>query len=494
MKTILGRLIRILSTPLGGALCVTALAVVTTAMLVAGKPFWRQAGDSIVHAAAPAPVATVDFAGVKLSAELSQGKFLQGAPGTAFLKLTVSVPDSAEKATVRSPVDIVVVLDRSGSMSDAAKLPFAKSAINDLLSRLNPEDRFSIIAFDDSISIVQYPVQATEQNKAIAVRNVSNLQPGGSTNISGGLEEALRVFEGGSGGSRKRKVLLLSDGEANVGVSDPDGLAMIARRFGPKEAVLSTIGMGLGFNERIMSTLADQGMGNFGYLEHLDKLASLLGRELDDARALLAQNSAIEIELGEGVSIQDAGGYPINRQGSRVSIPTGQLVHGSSRNIMLTLNVPTSTQRHVDLGSVKFKYSTASASQEISVPSALMQVAVVAPELRHEMLASVNKSLLDKDYANYAFNSMKMKLNEHLRRGDRDSAIKEIGAYQSQLAAAESAYGMPLGKLEQEEEVKTLRSQVDDAFAGSTADQSVKQNRLGKKSWSDALKAQREVK
>ena len=130
-------------------------------------------------------------------------------------------------------------------------------------------------------------------------------------------------------------MILLSDGEANMGIVDPKELAKIAASFTGHSAVLSTIGMGLGFNETLMAALADYGMGHYAYLEHLAKLGEILAQDMSDTRQVFASASSLEITRSDGVTVTDVGGYPIDltaQPGTARASPTGQLL-GSAKSI-----------------------------------------------------------------------------------------------------------------------------------------------------------------
>src|SRR5215470_6238781 len=128
-----------------------------------------------------------------------------------------------------------------------------------------------------------------------------------------------------------------------MGIVDPRALSQLAASFAGHGAVLSTIGMGLGFNETLMASLADYGMGHYAYLEHLAKLAAILEQDMHDARQVFASASNLEMTLGDGVTVTDVGGYPIDltTQPGSIRVMTGQLLGGAKKHFVVTLTVPT---------------------------------------------------------------------------------------------------------------------------------------------------------
>ncbi|MEN8261769.1 MAG: VWA domain-containing protein, partial [Pseudomonadota bacterium] len=241
MKTLTARIAGKLKSNRTGLAVFVVLSVLTALALAA--PFGRM----------PLPVKTVTghvtpaAGAVTLSGKLSQTKLVQGGNGIVYLDVTITAPPVENVTGTRPATDMVIVLDRSGSMAEANKMPYAKAAIQDVLARLGDEDRFALVSFSDAAQTHGGLTYATAANKERLSAMVAEIGPGGGTNMGEGLSTAFSLLAT-DGMNRTRKALLLSDGLANQGVTDPGSLAQIAGRFATREAVLSTIGMGLGFN------------------------------------------------------------------------------------------------------------------------------------------------------------------------------------------------------------------------------------------------------
>jgi Ca-activated chloride channel family protein len=136
------------------------------------------------------------------------------------------------------------------------------------------------------------------------------------------------------------RVILLSDGLANQGITDPLRLQAIARRERDHAISLSTIGVGLDYNENLMVGLSEHGGGNYYFLESSRNLASILRKEFDRISNVMAQNVTIELELGQGVRLLDAIGYEHRGDRGSVEIPVGDLYVDDNREIVLELDVP----------------------------------------------------------------------------------------------------------------------------------------------------------
>jgi Ca-activated chloride channel homolog len=203
--------------------------------------------------------------GVKLQASLTQPMIVQGADGTVYLDLSVVTPETLRRDFLRVPTDTIVVLDRSGSMGEDNKWQYATQAVHSLLDRLMRKDRIALITFDSGARVQSGLIEASEKNIQHFRDVVNSLSPGASTNLGEALLRAENIAGADPSSERRRRVILLSDGHANTGIVDPAELGVIAKRIADRGSVVSTVGMGLGFNETLMASLADQGMGSFSY-------------------------------------------------------------------------------------------------------------------------------------------------------------------------------------------------------------------------------------
>ena len=258
MKSLLLRINASLNSTRTGLTVFTAFGLLTTAMIGFAELPIARPNDPFTT---PPPVQTLGPGEIKLSGRLSQTRLVQGGDGVIYLNLDIEAPPSPAGIGPRAATDLIVVLDRSGSMAAENRLPFAKQAVADLLHRLTPEDRFALVAFDSTASVLTDLAAVTPAERERLTSVVNLVQPGSGTNMSEALFQA-RALALRGGSDRRRKLLLLSDGQANEGITDPAGLGALARGLNENGAIVSTIGMGLGFNEMLMAALADHGMGS----------------------------------------------------------------------------------------------------------------------------------------------------------------------------------------------------------------------------------------
>ncbi len=256
--------------------------------------------------------------------------------GTAYLQ--VSVTTSGGARLERLPLNLSVVLDRSGSMGEESKIQNAKAALYALVDQLQRNDILSIVIYDD---VVEVPRSAARVGDKREIRRlIDEIQPRGFTNLGGGMIEGFHQVERNLGREYVNRVILLSDGLANRGIIDPHELNRIARTYRGKSISITTMGVGLDYNENLMVHLADNGGGNYYFIESAHHLASVLRREFDMLSGVVAQNASLELTAGQGVRIVDVVGCEVSREGGHAVIPVGDLYAHDRREFTVELEIP----------------------------------------------------------------------------------------------------------------------------------------------------------
>ena len=258
--------------------------------------------------------------------------------GTAYLQITVTTPNLLTDSK-RKPMNLSVVIDRSGSMSDQHKMEFAKKAFAVLIDQLQPEDILSLVVYDDIVDVVRKAKQVGV-DKQIIKRMLDEITPRGSTNLGGGLTAGLLQAEKFAGREYINRVVLLSDGLANVGMIDPASLNSVARRYRNRSISITTMGVGLDYNENLMMGLSESGGGNYYFIEHPNALASIARQEFDMVSSVVAQNAFITLTLGENVHVNDIVGCEFRNEHGTYTIPVGDLYANESREFTVELSIP----------------------------------------------------------------------------------------------------------------------------------------------------------
>ena len=478
MQTLTSRITKRLHGKRTGLLLFTGLSLATCLFLTVSHGATEHSGPG-----APAKV--------QVAAKLSQHTIVQGEEQTLYLDIVVKAPAMDEIAAQQRATDIIVILDRSGSMSSAEKMPYAKAAVQDILSRLHDSDRFALISFANRATVHTPLLLAGFVQRARLSRMVAGIRPAGGTNIGDGLQAALGILNDTDNG-RSIKVLLLSDGQANQGITQPAALAQLAAHLNRNGAVLSTIGMGLDFNETLLTTLADYGMGHYAYLEDLAGLGQVLAGDLQQTRRLYASSSSLHIDLADGVQVLDAGGYPVTRNtDGSIEIATGQLLVDTIKHFIVTLGMTASSPGSLFLGNSRLRYQVQGNHYRQPLSREALQISVVAPERRQEAVASIDHGVYQYSWLKNNLGRMQRQLSKWLREGKKDQAEKTIREYREAVSAASAAGNVPLPTTRVEERLDALESQVQEAFSGKTPVQEVKRKRTAKSIHYGAMVEQR---
>jgi Ca-activated chloride channel homolog len=237
----------------------------------------------------------------------------------------------------RAPLNVALVIDRSGSMQ-GARMEGARRAAMAAIDRLSPRDIVSVISYDDKIQVEVPATRAT--NPAAIKERIAALTPRGSTAIWGGMQAGaseVRKFKSSEVASR---IILLSDGLANQGPSKPEDFARLGRELGGEGILVSTIGLGLGYNEDLMAQLAQNADGSHVFVQEPADLVGFLNREFDDAIGVVAQDIEIIIKLKSGIKPMRSLGRDADINGSRMTFKVKQLVGGTDQVLMAELEVP----------------------------------------------------------------------------------------------------------------------------------------------------------
>lgn len=199
---------------------------------------------------------------------------------------------AGEAPVNRAPINVALVLDRSGSMA-GGPLEAAKDAAGRFASFLTTEDRLSVVVFDEEVGTIFGPAPGADPS---ALDAIARVHPGGSTNLSGGWLKGTQLVEKALVEGTNR-VVLLTDGQANIGIVDPDKLVGLARSGAARRVSTTCIGFGARFNESLLEPMAGAGAGNYWYVESYDQMAAIFQGEIEGLVSLAAQNVELEVRL-----------------------------------------------------------------------------------------------------------------------------------------------------------------------------------------------------
>ena len=305
--------------------------------------------------------------GVTIRAELDRGAVLRHRNDTVHVEVTLAT-DPVYNSHSRTPTDIVVVLDRSGSMR-GQKFYFAQQALRELIGRLDDDDRFGLIAYSSEARTLVPLSYATSYARQSWLSTVDRLEVQSSTNMSAGLDLGLDMIERARAAHRAGRILLLSDGLANTGDASFSGLMRRAQRAVRGGFVLSTMGIGSDFDERLMASLASRGTGAFYYLAKLEVLPEFFDAELRTASQTYASSFSLVFRPGPGVRLVRVMGLPFGYEGEDVVVPLGSLYAGHERRLWLTLTVSSDRVSELGIGKLSARFRGSEGYHSLSAGS-----------------------------------------------------------------------------------------------------------------------------
>ncbi len=351
-----------------------------------------------------------------ISGKLTQHKILQGSDGRVNLALTLHSEDEADTASgTFNHVDMVVVLDRSGSMK-GRKINDARRALLKLLNRLSPRDRFALVAYADGVRQFSGLHAVTEAHRQEMASVIQQIRPGGGTNLGAGLQAGVDLLVSAGPTEKSGKVILISDGLANRGIREPNRLGRIAKTARGNEFAVSTVGVGIDFNEVLMTRIADQGAGNYYYLENPAAFADVFQKEFYASRSAAITGLSVHVPLESGMSLVHASGYPIAHESRHAVFYPGNLRAGQTRKIFLTFRVPSQRTGDFEIGRIQFRYLHNGAPFETAL-GRTFQIACIKDPRR--VLSSIDKSAWSDQVISEDYNRLKQEVAGDIRAGKK---------------------------------------------------------------------------
>ncbi len=256
----------------------------------------------------------------------------------ALLKISGTAPTNDP----RRPLGLSMVLDRSGSMA-GERLESARTAAARAVERLHPQDVVSAVLFDSHIDTLAEPAPVIDQQQLPA--RLRAVEAGSSTNLSGGwlrgrehMNAALHML--GADGSNSRRIVLLTDGHANEGITDVDTLVSLAKSARQRGITTSTIGVGDGYDDTLLRAMADAGGGNAWYIERPDQAQDAFAEELGALLSVAAQDVRVTLTLHPHVSMFTVhSNWPVTGSNGAFTFDLGDLYAAEPKPLLFELLV-----------------------------------------------------------------------------------------------------------------------------------------------------------
>ncbi|MDP3070714.1 MAG: VWA domain-containing protein [Opitutaceae bacterium] len=337
---------------------------------------------------------------------------------------------------MRPPVNLALVIDRSGSMA-GDKIAKAREAALEAVQRLAPDDIVALVVYDTTVQTL-VPAQRVGDGRRLE-RAIRGIEVAGNTALYGGVargaDEVRRHME-----DRRfvNRVILLSDGLANVGPSSPEELGRLGASLVKEGISVTTIGLGLGFNEDLMTRLAQRSDGNTYFVEHSADLPRIFAAELGDVLNVVARRVVIEIEFPMGVRPINFVGRDGVIRGQRAELTLNQLYGGQEKFALIEVEVsPSRPGAELEIAQARVRYEDA-LNQRATTLTAKRSVQFSASQ------AAVVASADHKVQADWAANTLAVAKDEAVAlvdAGQRDQAAAKMRQRADEVRAMGSAYG-----------------------------------------------------
>ncbi|MFQ5494664.1 MAG: VWA domain-containing protein [Phycisphaerae bacterium] len=270
---------------------------------------------------------------VTMQAALSHALYSQSVPDHLILK--VDLKAAAPQAKKRRPLNLALVFDRSGSMADEHKFMHALQAANLVFENLSQNDIVSLIAFNETAVVLSPAGRAV--NKDFLRYRLGQFGPRGDTNLSAALLEAFAQIDSKRADGQLKQVIVLTDGMANRGVTDPEKLRNLVAAANARGIGVSTLGCGTEFSEEVLTGLAKAGGGRYTYVRSGELIPGAVAAELDGLLDVVAQNVKLEIRVAVGGAITRVYGRLIADRLPAYRVALGDLRDGDQTVLLVEI-------------------------------------------------------------------------------------------------------------------------------------------------------------
>ncbi len=374
-----------------------------------------------------------------------------------FLKIGLKGFDLPQESD-RAPVNLAIVLDRSGSMA-GEKLARAREAAIKAIGLLQSGDIVAVVTYDSVVNVV---VPATRvSDKQSIYRAIRRIRDGGRTALFAGVSKGAAEVRKFLDRTRVNRVILLSDGLANIGPSTPSELGQLGASLGKEGISVTTIGLGLGYNEDLMTQLAGMSDGHHAFVQNSADLNRIFAAEFNTALTVVANQFNIIIRCADSIRPIRVLGRQAQIIGQEVHINLNQLSSNQEKYVMLEVEVPPGIAgEKMDLASVDVSYLDLQTRKRDSLQES---VSVNFSKAREEVKKAVNQPVMDSA-AEQVVNELSKEAVE-LRDQGKPEAAKDLlkNSLKSLVGDLESSGAASSPRVQElEEEVLQDADELDD--------------------------------
>ena len=330
----------------------------------------------------------------------------------------------------RPDLNLALVIDRSGSMSDRGKMEYAIEAACRLVDQLQPTDRLAVVEYDDVISVL-WPSSKVESKERIKQR-IRSLYARNSTNLCGGMMRGVDEILPYVQRNQINRVILLSDGLANTGVTSPSEIRRLVRDAKSRGITVTTMGLGLDYNEDLMRMIAENAGGNYYFIESPNQMAQVFNNELGTLFATVGSDVLLRFNASSRVRNVTVFGYLSETNNNLSKIEMENFYTGEERLLVMRLDLDPLTAGEYDLGEISFDYRDMD-TDKMQTYSAPVKIRAVADE--QKMRQAENSEAIVEALLVEADNMHEEQIRA-FESGDKAGALDNISQYAATLASA----------------------------------------------------------
>ncbi|MEP3479168.1 MAG: VWA domain-containing protein [Fuerstiella sp.] len=321
---------------------IAALSVLT---LCCGSSAVLLAGDGSAKKSAPQ---------VELEVKPVYGMLKAGEQQTTWIRVGLQ-GFKLESKKARANVNLAIVMDKSGSMQ-GEKIKRAREAAIDAIQLLSKDDIVSIVTYDSTVNVLVPATKLTD--KQMVIDRIKQIQPKGNTALFAGVSKGAAEVRKFLDKERVNRVILLSDGLANVGPASPGELGDLGKSMIEENISVSTLGLGLGYNEDLMAQLAKTSGGNHLFIEEASELADIFRSEFDDVLSVVAQEVDVTVTIPKGIRPVRVLGNAAEVNGQQIVTRLAQIYSEQDRHVVIEVELPANeTAAKLQLAKVKVTYA-----------------------------------------------------------------------------------------------------------------------------------------
>ena len=302
-----------------------------------------------------------------IDGRLGHATLAKNGAGETFLFTSVTGTDAASASA--APLNLAIVIDRSGSMK-GDRIANAITAAVGMVERMRDGDTVTVVSFDTEAQVVVSPTRTTPGTRPTIESAIRAIRLGGDTCISCGLDAAMvQLNQTSLGGGRRalgdevrsapesvNRMILLSDGATNHGIRDIGGLRALAGRMRDRGCSISTVGVDVDFDEKVMAAIASESNGRHYFVANPSGLPAIFAQEFDSLLASIATGTELAVDLAPGVEVEQVFDRTFRREGNRIIVPFGTFSAKQEKTVLIKLRVPADREGMQPVADVKLTY------------------------------------------------------------------------------------------------------------------------------------------